>query len=285
MKPRDMSNIPFRQARRQPWQHTSFETYTPKVKWNADKGYLAFEKLSNSGNIEDIKKVYPQAYEMCKLSLERYEFQAYWHKISFPKPLDMVKESLLHGPDFTEKYADAWKYNRLEWLQGITLEDRPEPPYSSWCRWSDEGVDSVFHWGFLPYWEEVCEDIELMWEEPPVESPDRKEYLQKLEDIASDLSELYFDDDEIQKDPDIFDTYTTSGSNSYDGQGTKIPSWLMEYTKKYHDGFDINLRAIRAKAAKRPGETRDIVIMTPGSRRTHRKVTSHMAECIKRLPE
>jgi hypothetical protein len=94
--------------------------------------------------------------------------------------------------------------------------------------------------------------------------------LASIREICSDLSMSLLTDEEIRQDAPTEIIYKPTGSGGFADEKIR-PEWEHEFENPRLDEELDAMEAARSQAPKRPGETRDIGILSPGSIRTHRR--------------
>lgn len=185
----------------------------------------------------------------------------------------MVEFSLIYGPSAAEKLNDWWKVNRAKWLKINTLDANDENPL-----FSETDFKGHFPARFLIFWEEESLDYQYLFQETPEIEP---EILTLLDNALNIIKEKYFKPEDLNVKPS--DYYHACGSTALDFSNESTePEWSLEFDQPVEK--ERCLTGKRSLAPKRPGETREIIIATPGSRLTIRYLNTVLAKLVKRLP-
>jgi len=188
-------------------------------------------------------------------------------------PIDILEFSLRYGPQGAELLNSWWKNNRHSWV-GLPRSDAKDSLMGEKTLTYEEHFPAKF----LIHWDEEVTDItDFMFTKVDVD----REALESVEEEARELSGL-FEEGDFNESP--FDIYQPTGSGSYDPdlEVTK-PEWKNEIPL-WPPSYDAHLNGKRSKAPKCPGETRDILTPTPGSRWMMRHINLPLTRLIKRLP-
>jgi hypothetical protein len=242
-----------------------------------DRGIAAARALDRTRDIESVREYYPMAYDSAHLMLTRCEFHREHYCPSLPDPYFMVSQSLALGPAFAEQYSDARKAARFSMI-GLKYVTDPDP--ISFVPMKD------YHGAYNPahfiFWQEDSDDYTWMLRDN-VHVPD-PEILDELRNICSDLSEELLSDAEIMQNVPKTEIFMPVSSGSFDpALGKSLPNWEAEYDNPNWDYEEPRMVAKRSLAPKRPGETRDIGILTPASMHRHRRFMFFLQMACRRI--
>lgn len=212
--------------------------------------------------------------------LERLAFQRDVYKVKGPSPLEMVAWSFFYGPDFAGLWKSAREAKRLEWLGVKTWLD-PTPNTFSSCIDYSQGENGVYHQRFFIFWNEECKDYEYSLED---RDPKNQEALNDLRESAKKLSDQYLKKEDFGDEVDLLlESLPVSSSSFLENYGTKRKEWESEFFDLYPLKEEDRLKGVQSKAPKRPGETRDITIPSPGVLRRCKRINRPLRESIRRV--
>jgi len=250
-------------------EHGTFEKVrtgtSTTLKWDSGKGALAASKLSHTRNIFEVKKVYPECFDMALLMYQKLKFHRENYAPQLPDPIDIVVRCLGEGPSFAEQYSDMRKRGRFNWLGMNFVQDEPERALPMKSYYDSYDVSSFIFW--------TEESTDYKWMRMGVPDSDQ-EYLDMVKQFAAELSEDLLTDEEIAEDIPLSLLHKPTASGAFDANdplARTIPEWSLEYDNPDLDGEIPILICKRSEAPKKPGETRDIGVMDPRSMRRHRR--------------
>jgi len=184
-------------------------------------------------------------------------------------------QSLILGPEFASKYAKSVYYARMDALNGTPFTKPDDVLFA--INW--EGTHSVFSPSDFPYWDEEVDDIEYMF--VPRNEPEQT-YLDDLYNavcgVVRDIMQGYG----APMEPPSSYLFTPGPGKAYVFEEKTVDSYVADMDPKY-DYFGTTLVAKRVKIPKKPGETRDGVVLFPPSRRSLRKVNWYLAWVANKL--
>jgi len=225
----------------------------------------------------DCLKNYPSLEPHVRMMYERLDFaQRSLPNVKLPPPFFMVGNSLLRGPAFTNEWSDDLKLARFKWMN-MVFNSPPEEPLKM-----DpiKGPYSTYLPHHFIFWNEGTDDVKYMFDSVP---ESHEEALEELRLRIESLSSTLLSDDEILQDPPPEFIFRPVATGSF--TGTKItPEWETELDDPYGDLEEEIMIAARSIAPKRPGETREIGILKPGSLRFHRRIMWNMQRAVSRIP-
>jgi hypothetical protein len=247
----------------------------PIIKWD-EEAQLCGSELLKSRDLDILKK-YPSLLPHAMMMYERLDFI----RRSLPlenlrDPLFMVASSLIRGPEFTDWWSDELKLARFQWMN----MDFNSPPEKR----SEIGPISGPYSTYLPhhfiFWNQGSDDVKYMFDSVP---ESHEEALEELRDRIAALSELFISEEELNEEPPPEFIFRPVATGSFTGEKV-TPEWETELDDPYGDLEEEIMIAARSVAPKRPGETREIGILKPGSLRFHRRLMWNMQRAVSRIP-
>jgi hypothetical protein len=142
--------------------------------------------------------------------------------------------------------------------------------------------DDAYNPAHFIFWKETSDDYTWMFRKnlPDID----EEVLSEVRDILADLSQELLSDSEITAPVPKTDIFMPVSSGSFDpGIGKSAPNWEIEYDSPEWDYEESRMIAKRSLAPKRPGETRDIGILTPASMHRHRRFMFFLQMACRRI--
>jgi hypothetical protein len=247
------------------------------IKWDMDRGIRAATALDATRDLDVVKRYYPEAYESAHLMLTRLEFHREHFSPGLPDPYYMVSQSLATGPAFAEQYSDQRKLGRFAMLGLTYVSDPPHIPFAPM-----KGFDDAYNPAHFIFWEEDSEDY--LWMLRQNLSPPDPEMLEDVRRCCADISKELLSDEEIGAPVPKTAIFMPVSSGSFDPlAGKSMPNWEVEYDSPEWDYEEPRMIAKRSLAPKRPGETRDIGVLTPASMHRHRRFMFFLQMACRRI--
>jgi hypothetical protein len=251
------------------------------VTWNHDLAVECAQAIDRYKNLDRVKEIFPASFSAAHLMLERLTFQETVYKVkSRFSPVEMVRLSYIHGPTFATKWKQAWEQSRFKWLGIVPWQD---PEHNAFCDAIDfsKGPEGVWNHRFFIFWDEECDDYKYSLDSP-VQAEEKA--LESLTSWAMKMSDKYLKEEDFGDEIDHLLESLPVSSNAFLGtRESKTQEWATEFYGLYSAKEEPNLRGLQSKAPKRPGETRDITIPSPGVLRACKRLNRPLKESIKRL--
>jgi len=242
-----------------------------------DDGFSVVDEGSLDNLIAKYKLEEDKAYPHLVLSVAKLRFQEQHYTMSegFPKSYFWIQQSLILGPDFANKYTKSVYYARMHALNGTPFALPEDALYS--IKWS--GTQSIFQPHDFPYWDEDVDDIEYMFTGQQKVNEDD---LKLLYDATCSVVKEVMDGYGTPMPPPHSHLFTPGPGKAYVMEEKTVDSYIAD-TKPKYDYFGTTLLGKRVKIPKKPGETRDGVVLFPPSRRSLRKVNWYLAWVANKL--
>lgn len=251
------------------------------IKWDQDLAIAVVRSIDRYKNLDKVKEIYPRSFASAQLMLDRLTFQLGVYKVkSCYSPLEMVRLSYVHGPVFATKWKQAWEQSRLQWLQVQTWQDPEDNAFRKAIDFSN-GPEGVWNHRYFIFWDEECDDYKYSLDKPLLSEEGA---LHSLTAWAMKLSDKYLREEDFGDEVDhLLESLPVSSNSCLGSRAEKMQEWKTEFYDLYSAKEEPNLCGLQAKAPKRPGETRDITIPSPGVLRACKRLNRPLKESLKRL--
>jgi hypothetical protein len=253
----------------------------PRLKWDSARGKRVAWVLNAEykKGLKPIKRIWPEAYPHAVLMYKRIETLEKYCNYTGPPKIQLISDCFKMGPKCVELYSKAYKHAKFKLVNSKIVFDDGEH-LKGYALSFGGSVSTLLAPRFFIYWDEEVDDTSNYFDPYEIDEDTFQSVLHHVRTLSDEL----LGKDLLHQEPSLFHVYQVTGSNSYvPGELKGIVNWKADNI--FGPGEAKHMLGRRSVAPKVPGETRDIITLTPDSRRTLRRLNWLPGMALRQHPD